>query len=1223
MRNSRLTYSIASFLCLLSAVLGTSRARAQALATYQDTTFVGTYTPITQDSSLTGGITFDDNQFRIAIGFPFKYIGTVHGRINVSSNGFVKLGNTTISDNNAAGAYVANDDYTGNILNQNNGDNLILAVLNMDLAGRTAANGSSISIKRTGTEPNRSLVIQWKNLNRFPPDLEDYQDVDSLNFQLVLSEDGSIEYRYGKMIASGDTPGRLQMGLRGSARTQIISFAGTDLDIATRGTAVSGRVNFSDQSIPSLGRVYRFFPPPPAPFDAAAGGIVLNIDPRTIGCAYSTAEPVGVRVRNLGSSPMASATVGVNVNGVVRSSPITFNPAIAPREEQIVSFTSISGFDFSQFTTYRIKAYVSLTGDTIVANDTARQTITLRPPTPVAGIQPVTTFALLRTRGWWQGDGANGPTDSTRTPWAVNTDLPANIAQTVGAVNTTSWLYRPGVKTPGRTGIRFRLAVTDAFSTLAPESLFDDTLKVMVKTCTGPWTQVASFSQEDFSAGIIARTFNQFVFQFAPDSGVYSVAFVVKDNGTAATNNYNWHLDDIEFISTNNLQNDLAASNLTFSYNPRTGCLPTQQPASLLIRNTGVGPISQATVGLVIDGAASTPIQLNLAPPLAPGQNRTVSLTGASGITIGTFGRHTIKAFVSATGDSIATNDTIRLSLNLRQPIAIPGPTPVITYADSRIKGWQEAATGRFAPGDSVRDIWEAGTDMQSSTAYFVSGFGNAVEIPWIYRPGLNATGVVGLRFKAAVTGGFSAIATNASAVDDDTLSVVYSNDCGATWQALTHFTRADVSSGRISNTFKTFTLPLATTPGNYSVGFRVFKNGTFNDSVSYRWHLDNIEFVSSINVAADSVLAPFIPPSGLLGNCPGRILPISAKVTNAGVSDIDTVVLGYRYNNGPIRTQTFLRRLTSGQSGIFTFDAANLVAPNATGTIVLRIFTINALDAQATNDTLRLSFLITPAQSMPGVPFAGLSALNTAGYTQAVTRQETPASAVFAEGTSFGPTDRTAAYTVNAANQGNAGWLISPMYFYNVHASIYFNVAVTSGTLGTNAVASLGSDSLKVMYRLRCGAWQTLYTFTEADRASGGISNRLRPKGFDAPSAAPDSVQFAFMVARGATTGATYRWHINQVRVADEPLSARPTLRLPALSLFPVPASNHLEVAFGKTLSKATLRVTDLSGRTLMATPAEGATATLSVTALPTGLYLLTVETPDGQLSRPFTVQR
>jgi hypothetical protein len=505
---------------------------------------------------------------------------------------------------------------------------------------------------------------------------------------------------------------------------------------------------------------------------------------------------------------------------------------------------------------------------------------------------------------------------------------------------------------------------------------------------------------------------------------------------------------------------------------------------------------------------------------------------------------------------------------------------------------------------------------------YYVSAFATEGETAWLYRPGVRTQGITGLRFKLAVSEAFDNTAT--TEVDDDTLKVVYSDNCGVSWKTAGRFSKADVTSGRISNVLKTFIVPFGSGAGTYSVGFEFVDNNTLAQN-SYRWHLDDLEFVSSVNVEANAALQPVIPQNLLLGNCPNRVLPISAVIVNQGVSNLDTVVLGYRYNNGAVHSETFLTHILPGGRDTLSFSQANLVAPAATGTVRLRIFSINAQDQQRSNDTLSLSFAITPAQPMPGSTLAGLNAAVLAGYTQAKTRAELPsATNVFTEGTSFGPAAHSVQYTATAANvTDGAAWLISPMYYYNVGGSLYFNTAVTSGTSGTGVVASIASDSLKVLYRLRCGIWQPLGVFTQAELTAGLISNRLQAKGYQVPAAAPDSLQFAFEIARGATGAAsTYRWHINGIRIADEPLGTRPVLQLPALSLYPVPAHSAMQVSFGKSLTNAALRITDLSGRVLITAKAGGTAATLNVRSLTAGMYLLTVETGEGQLTRPFTVE-
>lgn len=76
-------------------------------------------------------------------------------------------------------------------------------------------------------------------------------------------------------------------------------------------------------------------------------------------------------------------------------------------------------------------------------------------------------------------------------------------------------------------------------------------------------------------------------------------------------------------------------------------------------------------------------------------------------------------------------------------------------------------------------------------------------------------------------------------------------------------------------------------------------------------------------------------------------------------------------------------------------------------------------------------------------------------------------------------------------------------------------------------------------------------------------------------------------------------------------------------LEVFPNPASDKLQVQFG-SFGKATVRISDLSGKTLMTTDrSEGdQQIVFNTNSLTTGMYLLSITTEDGVVTRKVTIK-
>ena len=195
-----------TFLMLL-AILGTIHLHAQVSA-YPFTQLTTTYTPITGGQVL-GTATNDDISFvdpafpaggattgvGFPIGFNFTYNGRVYDRFGVNSNGYIALGQSTLTPSvNIASTYTPiSSANTASLPLQNR-----ISGFSRDLLGYT---GSALRYQTIGTAPNRILVVQWSGYGRWPTTAGDV-----VNFQIRLNEVGNIiQVVYGTCSATSTT----------------------------------------------------------------------------------------------------------------------------------------------------------------------------------------------------------------------------------------------------------------------------------------------------------------------------------------------------------------------------------------------------------------------------------------------------------------------------------------------------------------------------------------------------------------------------------------------------------------------------------------------------------------------------------------------------------------------------------------------------------------------------------------------------------------------------------------------------------------------------------------------------------------------------------------------------------------------------------------------------------------------------------------------------------
>jgi uncharacterized repeat protein (TIGR01451 family) len=201
----------------------------------------GTYT------ELTNGLTDSGGSFMTGatIGFTFRYNGVAYTDLRISSEGFVLLGDGTLSNSycvpnpiGSTSSFCAN----------------ALAPLGMALEGNPA---SHVRRGVTGSAPNRVYTVQWKD-HRAEGALV---DAESFTFQLKLYETTDvIEFVYGPFTkdSTARTP---QVGIRGEIGGDYQTRAtAADWANSTAGTSSLSTMLLSPIVSPTLGLTYRWTP---------------------------------------------------------------------------------------------------------------------------------------------------------------------------------------------------------------------------------------------------------------------------------------------------------------------------------------------------------------------------------------------------------------------------------------------------------------------------------------------------------------------------------------------------------------------------------------------------------------------------------------------------------------------------------------------------------------------------------------------------------------------------------------------------------------------------------------------------------------------------------------------------------------------------------------------------------------------------------------------------
>ncbi|MBL7746203.1 MAG: hypothetical protein JNM19_02140, partial [Chitinophagaceae bacterium] len=219
-----------AFLSIALCLLVTSPVFSQ-VSNYTFSQTSGVYTPIS-GGTLLGDAASDDQRFvdpavplggftstgpGFPIGFTFSYNGINFDRLAINNNGWINLGQSTLTpsvDMNTTSAYTPLSSTATNTP----------AILRNRIAGMgrdiQAQAGASLRLQTIGTAPNRQCVIQYAGYKRFGT----AGNGDNINFQIILNETTNrVQVVYGTMVLNNvtTTSSINHVGLGGTTATDF------------------------------------------------------------------------------------------------------------------------------------------------------------------------------------------------------------------------------------------------------------------------------------------------------------------------------------------------------------------------------------------------------------------------------------------------------------------------------------------------------------------------------------------------------------------------------------------------------------------------------------------------------------------------------------------------------------------------------------------------------------------------------------------------------------------------------------------------------------------------------------------------------------------------------------------------------------------------------------------------------------------------------------------
>ena len=241
---------------------------------YKFSPMAGTYTSITGGNKAIlqavnpGGVFSATNQgFQngVPIGFPFVYNNTTYTTVNISTNGYLTLGEgfgiSTLE------RYYQNDLSNGPSSFTN--ARPIIAPLwdNMDVQ-----NDSNLTYITTGTSPNRIFTVQWQNV------FWDYLNFNpTISFQVKFYEGTNVIDFVYKTIGTfeGNYSGGASIGITSTANGSVTFMSLSDFSANPWVSYLQSTNNIS--TLPISGQTYRFTPLVPCSGSLNGGSTISNV----------------------------------------------------------------------------------------------------------------------------------------------------------------------------------------------------------------------------------------------------------------------------------------------------------------------------------------------------------------------------------------------------------------------------------------------------------------------------------------------------------------------------------------------------------------------------------------------------------------------------------------------------------------------------------------------------------------------------------------------------------------------------------------------------------------------------------------------------------------------------------------------------------------------------------------------------------------------------------
>ncbi len=692
-------------------------------------------------------------------------------------------------------------------------------------------------------------------------------------------------------------------------------------------------------------------------------GVISLVAPASIGC-FGTTEQVTVQLVNFGSAPISFSTtplpIGLTISGAstVNLSETLSTGTLPAGDTLLYSFTNTVNLSVSGIHSFEV--FTLAVGDGNALNDTLIATVAQGVVAIAPFFEDFEGFGPGFANGWLQSTTDN-------QDWAIGTDGVPYTANT-GPINDHT--------TGGNTYL-----FTEASAPAQPGDIYDLLSPCISTSALGIptlsfWYHLHGADIGSLEVAVLANGNANTVFtisgpQQTAETDPWQQAIIpiagfgdtlqlrfrgIRGNGIQG----DIAIDDIRIDALPN--RDLSLTALVSPADP--ACLGASESLTLELRNTGGLPIDFATdpATLTIDIAGPLPqtfsqsLQSGVLAPFASLQS-TFSATAD----FSTEGIYTLQASLGIANDANVTNDSLVATRTRILPDTLP--LSLVNFTDytgnnlgTFYPGWYEAE-GSSLPA-SAGSSWTA-DDFANNTS---SANGESARIrlsdtgdqDWLVSPSFLATAQTVVCYQVALTQAFGT--GGASLGSDDSLSVMVSTDCGASFTPV--FTYSGTSS--LSNTGQMDTVNLGSFAGNEVIIAFYASEGTIDNFEDVDLFLDNIQVKEVFST--DIELISIDRPQNSCGLTANELITITYANRGAGV--VTTVLARFSADGLPFTAPVFLPAIGPGDTLGYVFNTTadfSLIGPHSLSVVASAG---NPADLNRKNDTIHTTIHHLPVIS-------------------------------------------------------------------------------------------------------------------------------------------------------------------------------------------------------------------------------------------------------------------